>query len=98
MARNKGSTQVRSEGNTVVGLFWAFFCIGILLTIPMAILCVCELSLWARADRMPLQTFGRQVRLIGVFEIVLGLANLPTLICGIINVVNGMRLANEDEY
>jgi hypothetical protein len=38
---------------------------------------------------------GRQAKTLAIFEIIVGLANIITLVCGIIALINGNKLGNE---
>ena len=89
---------ISAIANIVVGLLWASSCFGIVLTVPMAILCIFEFKLWSQADSLPLREFGRRAKTLGIFEIIAGLANTPTLICGIIVLINAGKLAEPHDY
>jgi len=54
----------------------------------MIVLCIFEFSLWAKADKMPKQKLAEDVGRLSIFEIIVGLANTPTLVCGIIQLIN----------
>jgi hypothetical protein len=84
--------------NIIVGLNWLIWTIpccgfGLIFTVPMIILRILEFSLWANADQLPVGELGRRAKGLGIFEIIVGLANSPTLICGIIVLVNAGKLA-----
>jgi hypothetical protein len=84
---------ISAIANIVVGLIWLATCFGVIFTVPMLILSIFEFSLWSRADRLPLYALGDRAKVLGIFEIVVGLVNTPTLICGILVLVNGGKLA-----
>jgi uncharacterized Zn finger protein (UPF0148 family) len=89
---------ISAISNIVVGLLWASSCIGIVFTVPMIILCVFELKLWSNADSLPLREFGRRAKTLGIFEIVVGLANTPTLVCGILVLINAGKMAQPRDF
>jgi hypothetical protein len=86
---------VSAIANIIFGLFWATTLIGIIFTVPMVILCVFEFSLHGKLKRLTDAELAHQARTIAIFEIIVGLANTITLVCGIINLVNANRLADE---
>jgi hypothetical protein len=79
---------VSAIANIVVGLVWVSTCFGFVFTVPMTILCVFEFGLWAKADSLPVSDLAGRAKTIGIFEIIVGLANIVTLICGIILLIN----------
>ncbi len=83
---------VSAISNIVVGILWASTCFGVILTVPMIVLSVLELMLWSKADSVPKRSLGRQAFNMSIFEILLGIANTPTLICGIILMINSNKL------
>lgn len=83
--------------NIILGLFWAATCFGIIFTIPMIILCIFEFILWSQADDLSPRQLSGQANTLGILEIVVGLANTPTLICGIIVLVNSGKLVERDD-
>ena len=83
---------ISAIGNIVVGLAWAATCFGIVLTIPMVILCVFEFSLYAQAGRLPPPTLARKAKTLGIFEVIVGLFNLISLVCGIIVLINAGKI------
>ena len=85
---------ISAISNIVVGLIWAATCFGIVFTIPMIILCIFEFRLWSKADNLSLRQLSGEAKTMGIFEIVVGLANTPTLICGIIVLINSGKLAD----
>ena len=97
---------ISAISNIVVSLFWvwAFFipfwfcsCPGVVFIIPMIILCIFEFDLWSKADRLPLRRVGSQAKTLAIFEIMVGLINLPTLICGIVILINSGNLENRED-
>jgi hypothetical protein len=86
--------EAQPPANIVVGLIWAATCFGIVLTIPMVILCIFEFALWSQADSLSPRQVGGRAKTLGIFEIIVGLANTPTLICGIIVLINSGKLAD----
>jgi len=85
---------ISAISNIVVGLIWAATCIGLVFTIPMVILCIFEFILWSQADNLSPKELGGRAKILGIFEIIVGLVNTPTLICGIIVLINSGKLAN----
>jgi hypothetical protein len=83
---------VSAIGNIVVGLLWASTCFGIVFTIPMAVLCVMEFSLYAEVEKLPKSEVARRATGIAWFEIIVGLFNLVSLVCGIVLLVNISKL------
>jgi len=79
---------ISAIANIVVGLLRLSTCFGIVFTIPMIVLCVIEFSLWSKADDLSQRQLRQQARTLAIFEVVVGLANTPTLICGIILLIN----------
>ena len=87
---------ISAISNIVVGLIWASTCFGIVFTVPMVILCIFEFALWSKADGLSPRRLGGQAKTLAIFEIVVGLANTPTLICGIIVLINSGKLAGRE--
>lgn len=85
---------ISAISNIVVGLIWASTCVGIVLTVPMVILCIFEFSLWSKADSLQPRRLGEDAKRLSIFEIVVGIANTPTLICGIIIQIKSGKLAS----
>jgi len=84
-------------GNVVVGLLWLVTCYGIIFTVPMVILCVFEFSLYWNAPRMrPVQLVSR-AQTLAVFEILVGLMNGVSLVCGILVLVGCSNLQRTGE-
>ena len=102
--RSKDSFKVplliSAIANIVVGLLRLSTCFGIVFTIPMIVLCVIEFSLWSKADDLSQRQIRQQARTLAIFEVVVGLANTPTLICGIILLIKTgqARRRSEDYY
>ena len=84
---------ISAIGNIVFGLAYACTCYGLILTVPMIILCIFEFSLYGEPDDMPPVALVSKARTLGVFEIILGLFNLISLVCGIIVLINASKLA-----
>ncbi len=70
--------------NIVVGSIWAITCLGFVLTIPMWILAAYELSLYRQADDLSSAELAARAKSLSVYQIIAGVLNTPTLICGII--------------
>ena len=87
---------ISAISNIVVGLIWAATCFGIIFAIPMFILCVFEFMLWSKADRMSGRRLAGEARSLAIFEIIVGLANLGSLIAGIIILINSGNELDRD--
>lgn len=88
---------ISAISNIVVGLLWAGVflpCFGLIFTIPMFILCIFEFVLWSQADSLSGRKLGGKACTLGIFELIVGLANLPTMICGIIVLINSGKVAD----
>jgi len=86
---------ISAISNIVVGVIWLATLIGVIFTIPMIILCVFEFKLWSDAEDMPLHELVRRASSLYIFEIIVGLANLPTLVCGIILGIRTSKLKRQ---
>lgn len=75
--------------NILLGLFWISTCIGAIVGVPMIVLAIFEFIAMGKAnsghDRAGTVSM---VQVIGVLEIIAGLFNLVSLICGIIVLIN----------
>ena len=78
--------------NIVVGLLWAWTCIGIILTIPMIVLCIFEFIVWSSCDQTDRRVLAGRVQTLAICEIVIGIFNIGSLICGVILLSNSKRL------
>ena len=74
-------------GNILLGLFWISTLIGVVIGVPQIVLAVFEFIYFAQADKKPLDDALSQAKIIGILEIVSGLCNLISLVCGILVVV-----------
>lgn len=83
---------VSAVANVVVGLAWGSTCIGLVFTVPMAVLSVFEILLWSRADRLSDRELADRAKTLSIFEIVLGVFNTPTLVCGVVALIYSGRL------
>ena len=73
--------------NILVGLFWISSLCGAVIGIPQIILAVFEIIYFAQADKMRLDKALRQGNLLGILEIISGLFNVVSLVCGILVLV-----------
>lgn len=89
----KTPVLISAISNIVVGLLWLASCFGAILVIPMVVLCVFEFKLYADADTIPDAELGVRAKNLGVFEIIVGLFNTVSLVCGIIVLINAGKLA-----
>lgn len=83
---------ISAISNIIVGLLWLSTCFFAFLAIPMAILCIFEFALYAKAEQLHPMELRAKAQNLGVFEIIIGLVNTPTLICGIIVLINSSKL------
>jgi len=86
---------ISAISNIVVGIVWLATVIGIIFTVPMIILCVFEFRLWSEADELPLQELVNKAHSLYVFEIIVGLFNVVSLVCGIILGVKTSKLRRQ---
>ena len=84
---------ISAISNIVIGLFWFTLCFGAIFTIPMIVLCVYELSLHSKAAQLPPEELARRAKTIALFEIIVGLLNFPTLICGIVLMIQAGKIS-----
>lgn len=85
---------VSALANLIGGYLWLFLssCLAIFLTAPMLVLCAFELIFFARAPQMTARDFDRRGTVLGVFEIILGIFNGVSFVCGILVLLNLMKL------
>jgi hypothetical protein len=86
---------VSAIGNIVVSLIWISTCFLSFLAIPLIILCIFEFVLYSQAGRIPLNRFASKAKTLGIFEVIAGLLNTITLVCGIIVLVNSSRIQED---
>ena len=79
---------VSAIGNVVLGLIWASTCFGVVLGVPMLIFSIFEFMLYSKMGRVSRSELAGSARTIGNCEIVFGLFNLVSLICGIVLLIN----------
>lgn len=79
---------VSAIANILSAYFWLATCIGVFLTAPMLALCIFEFIFYAKAPQMTPQQIRERGTTLGIFQIVIGLFNLVSLVCGIILLVN----------
>ncbi|HUY34347.1 MAG TPA: hypothetical protein VMV69_16495 [Pirellulales bacterium] len=89
---------ISAISNIVVALLWinASFIwdqpLVLLIPVAMIVLCVFEFALYAKADTLKPADLAKQVNRITLFEVVVGLLNLVSFICGIVLSVNLRRV------
>jgi hypothetical protein len=88
----KTSLLVSAVANIVIGLAWLAVCIGVVFIVPMVVLCIFEFLLYAKVDELPDAQLSSRARVLGVFEIIVGLVNTVTLVCGILVLINSNKL------
>jgi hypothetical protein len=79
--------------NLVAG-YLGFFgtCFGVVIFAPMVVLAAFELLLFLQAPSMATSALERRARVIGVFEILLGVFNLVSLLCGVVTLLEVGKL------
>lgn len=83
---------VSAVANLIGGYAWLTTCFGIVLTAPMLVLCVFELIYFATAAQMTRGQLMGRGRAIGICEIVVGVFNLVSLVCGVVVLVHLGRM------
>ena len=78
---------VSAIANLVGGYLWFTTCLGIVLTAPMFALCVFEFYYFAKAPQMSRAELDRRGSAIGIFELIVGLFNGVSLVCGILTLI-----------
>ena len=73
--------------NIVVGLFWISTLCGVFVGVPQIVLAVFEIVYFTQADNKPLPDSLAHARLLGAFEILSGLFNGVSFVCGIVTLV-----------
>lgn len=74
-------------GNILFGVFWISTLCGVVIGVPQIVLAIFELIYFSQADRKPLKAAVSQAKMLGALEIVSGLFNLISFVCGIMVVV-----------
>ena len=75
---------VSAIADVVVGLFWLSFIVTFPLAIACGILAFFEFRLYSGLDEMDRHAAARKVNDLTPWQIVVGLINTPTLVCGIV--------------
>lgn len=83
---------ISAIANIVLALFWLATLIGIPIAIGLAVLSVFEWKAYADADQLSLPALANRAQLLGICEIVGGLFNTVTLVCGILNLIQSSKL------
>jgi hypothetical protein len=85
---------ISAIANLVAGYLWLILssCLAVFLTAPMLVLCAFEFIFFARAPQMAARDIDRRGTALGVFEIILGVFNGASFICGIVVLLNTMKL------
>lgn len=78
---------VSAIGNIVIALFWIGTCFGIPLGLACIALCICEFLVFAKRDQYDRDEFRSVTLWLGIFEIIVGLINLISFVCGIVVLV-----------
>lgn len=85
---------ISAIGNIVVGLVWTVTCYGVVFAIPMFILSAFEFAHYARAGNVPAVQFARTSTTLGIWEVIVGLANTISLVCGILVLIHSSKLSS----
>lgn len=85
---------ISAIANLVAGYLWLVLssCFAVFLTAPMLVLCAFEFIYFARAPQMTARDIDRRGTTLGVFEIILGIFNGVSFVCGILVLLNTMKL------
>ena len=85
---------ISAIANVVLGLAWLGVTFGCAFPVSIAlwVLCIFEFMLYARADRLPPAQLAAKAHTLGILEIIAGLFNLVSLVCGIIVLINASKL------
>ena len=78
---------VSSVGNILAGLIWISTLCAAPIGIAQIVLAIFEIIYFAQADSKPRHTALSQAKLFGILEIVSGIFNLISLVCGILVLV-----------
>jgi DNA-directed RNA polymerase subunit RPC12/RpoP len=71
----------------IAGPLWCLTGCGIVIGIPMIVLAIFEFIFCSEADSLPARKFVSRADLFGVLEILIGLFNLASFVCGIVVLV-----------
>jgi hypothetical protein len=83
---------VSAISNGLFGVCWCLMIWGIIIGIPMLILCYYELSLYGKIGTKSVKDVAHSVQRLTTAQIILGVfLNLPTLMCGIILSLNAKK-------
>ncbi len=83
---------VSAIANIVIGLFWCSLCLGAVVGLPMLVLSVYEFMFYSSADTKTPLELHKASQPLAIAEIVLGVFNTVSLICGIIVLINRKKL------
>lgn len=82
---------ISAIGNIVVGLIWLSTCFGVVFSVPMFILCAFEFNLYSKADTLGIVDLSRRAKTLAIFEVVVGLFNTVSFVCGILLLINAPK-------
>ena len=83
---------VSAISNGLFGVGWCLSIVGIVIGIPMLILCYFELSLYGKIGTKSVKDVAHAVKQLTTAQIILGVfLNLPSLMCGIILSLNAKK-------
>ena len=78
---------ISGVANILSGLFWTSTVCGAIVGVPQIVLAIFEFVFFAQADKKPVHEALDQAKVYGILEIVSGLINLVSLVCGILVLV-----------
>lgn len=81
--------------NSIAATIWLLTCFGVILTVPLAILCIFEFIYYSSANSMPLRKALSDGKTLAIWEIVVGALtlNVVVLVVGVL----ALTQANEGE-
>lgn len=79
---------ISAIGNVAIGCVWISTICGIPIGIAMIVLCVFEFMFYSDSDRLSPDQLVRKSGTLAICEIVCGLFNLVSLVCGILLLIN----------
>lgn len=68
----------------LLGVFWITTICGVVIGVPQIILGIFEITFFSQVDGMPIRTAKKKANNLGILEIISGLFNLVSLVCGIL--------------
>lgn len=87
---------ISAIANIIFAYLWLATCVGVIFTAPMITLAIFEFIFYAKSPQMTNDEFVSRATTLGVFEILVGLFNLVSIICGIIVLIHTSRIRAEN--